>query len=107
MGNKEDIIAGFTAKLGHFQDLQFKSFGETKRCKVRYGHVTERHDNILAHPKMVTMMKLAKMIRLHSGKVPESFNKLRCIDDNHCDGVGKCGDEDFMRISVFLMMTVS
>ena len=99
MGNKEDIIAGFTAKLGHFQDLQFKSFGETKRCKVRYGHVTERHDNILAHPRMVMMIKLAKMIRLHSGKVPESFNKLRCIDDNHCDGVGKCGDEDLMKIS--------
>ena len=119
MGNKEDIIAGFTAKLGHFQDLQqnwaiFRIYSlnhsvKQKEAKddFRYDHVTERHDNILAHPRMVMMIKLAKMIRLHSGKVPESFNKLRCIDDNHCDGVGKCGDEDFMRISVFLMMTVS
>ena len=31
--------------------------------------------------------------------LPESFNKLRCIDDNHCDGVGKCVDEDLMKIS--------
>ena len=39
---------------------------------------------------------------MHIGEVPECFNKLHCIDDNHCDGgdddeddeVGDYGDED-------------